>query len=218
MTLSPGVEAKSVSKNQYTEVYKTFIWLHVKKSLQSKTANKLKGKYSSSFRIHNIIMFSTIMDDVSYFQATAIHSEVFGELTIMRYLTAEKERSMIVFTTASLRGKSTAVNVYKQSQSVQSTDSCCRSKKRSAWAHVQEERQKADARQISHQIGLKMYVQQMCRQTSWQRGGHERVRTGVDGRTSSDRREERGSSERPESWTEEVDWKDTKPTVGRTDS
>lgn len=48
-------------------------------------------------------MFSTIMDNVSYFQATAIHSEVFGELTIMRYLTAEKERSMIVFTTASLR-------------------------------------------------------------------------------------------------------------------
>lgn len=73
---------------------------------------------------------------------------------------------MMVFTTAyHLRGKSKAVNVYKQSQIVQSTDSCCRSKKRSAWAHLQE-RQKADARQISHQIGLKRYVQQICWQTS----------------------------------------------------
>lgn len=57
---------------------------------------------------------------MSYFQATAIHSEVLGELTQMRYLIAVKERSRMVFTAAyRLRGKSKAANVYKQSQILQ---------------------------------------------------------------------------------------------------
>lgn len=96
----------------------------------------------------------------------------------MRYITAEKERflflcvdfSSVVFTAASLVVMSNSEVKAQRSMFVSSHDSevyrqllYCRSKKRLAWVHLQEERQKADVRQISHQIGQNIYVQQICR-------------------------------------------------------
>ena len=75
--------------------------------------------------------------------------------------------------------------MFVSSHDVQSTDSCCRSKKRSVWAHLQEERRQMWGRLVIREDdGKRIYVQQICRQTSWQEGvGHEKFKTGVDRHT-----------------------------------